>query len=865
MSLKSLALMFAAAVMLAGCGSDASTPSAASSSTSSGQAVVAASPTFPTPVPVPPATPTGTIVVDTSQIGKVPLAYTEIRFSGYDQAAARVYGPVSRGRAATITLSEVPVAVVHLRLQFYDDGTLVGTSGRDVVIEAGGTVIIDVAAAVPKVPGLIVESNEGVEPILDFIGGAAQSVDVAVSALSQSQVVGELLSATRRGVRVRVLFGASPSPSIADALRAAGIATAVKAGSGEETIVVDRREALVMTLDLSDAPFGVQRDYAVLRGDSGEVGEIASMFDADFSGNPFTPSQPALVWSPQDARARLLGLIEGAASSLDIETAELTDSAMVTALLHAAEQGVKVRLVMSGNSRDASAANREALATAGAEVAVVNSPTLDIHADMLVADGARAFVGSQSLSSAALDAERELGVLVDDASQVVSLETAFGNDFEMAKRVGPVDPHTSGIKHIVVIFNENQSFDHLYGTFPGVNGVLDDPVLQVDESGVPYATLPPLSGSQYPMNAPNAPFLVDPYYSLSESLPSPVHRFYQNLLQLNGTGYAPNFYAEFQRNKFVAVEGDLGPMGYWDTTTLPMYPIARQATVCDNYFTGTFGGSMFNAIFLVTAQPVTWPDAPASQVLEPQFSGYDLVGLKNANGAVTPDGYLIEDTDPMYLADPNQPPSGNAPPPSTLRNVGDGLTDANVSWAWYAEGWNQAVAGHPPSGFVQYHLPYLYFQNYLPGKPGRAHMQDLTDFQTALAAGTLPGVCWIKALDTNDEHPGSSTQLAGEQFAAGIIQAVQASSSWKDTVIILTYDDFGGFYDHVAPVMQDRWGPGQRVPCVIVSPFAKAGYVDSTLYDQASILKFIEWRHGLRPLTERDRNAANFVPNAFNF
>ena len=105
--------------------------------------------------------------------------------------------------------------------------------------------------------------------------------------------------------------------------------------------------------------------------------------------------------------------------------------------------------------------------------------------------------------------------------------------------------------------------------------------------------------------------------------------------------------------------------------------------------------------------------------------------------------------------------------------------------------------------------------------------------------------------------------LSSEQHAADLIERMKGSSYWEETAII-TYDDFGGWYDHVPPPVIDRWGPGGRVPMLLISPYARKGFVDHTLYDTTSILTFIEWRYGLQPLTDRDAGANNLLA-AFDF
>ncbi len=204
-------------------------------------------------------------------------------------------------------------------------------------------------------------------------------------------------------------------------------------------------------------------------------------------------------------------------------------------------------------------------------------------------------------------------------------------------------------------------------------------------------------------------------------------------------------------------------------------------------------------------------------------------------------------------------------PPQSLPTIGDRLSDAGVSWAWYAGGWEEALAGNPAPTFQFDHQPFVYFRKYAPDTPEREkHLKDEKDFLAALQDETLPAVSFIKPLGKYDEHAGYSTVMAGEQHAADLIERVKHSPYWEKTAVIVAYDDFGGWYDHVAPPKVDRWGPGGRVPMLVISPHARKGFVDHTLYDHTSILRFIEWRYGLEPLAERDAEANNLLA-AFDF
>jgi phospholipase C len=157
-----------------------------------------------------------------------------------------------------------------------------------------------------------------------------------------------------------------------------------------------------------------------------------------------------------------------------------------------------------------------------------------------------------------------------------------------------------------------------------------------------------------------------------------------------------------------------------------------------------------------------------------------------------------------------------------------------------------------------HHQPFVYFANYADGTPGRAaHLKDEVDFLAAATAGTLPPVSFVKPDGMDNEHPNYANVLTGELATETLINAVRNGPNWKDTMIIVTYDENGGFWDHVPPPQIDAWGPGTRVPAIVISPLAKQGYVDHTVYDTTSITATIEHRWGLAPLGTRDANAAD--------
>lgn len=435
-----------------------------------------------------------------------------------------------------------------------------------------------------------------------------------------------------------------------------------------------------------------------------------------------------------------------------------------------------------------------------------------------------------------------------------------------APAAGP-DPSKSPIDHVLVIYLENHTFDSLYGKFPGANGV-DSPgaaIPQVDRDGKPFATLPPVMqgyGAQmkpdprFPTDLPNAPFPLQAHVPITGYLEMPMHRFYWNVLQIAG-GRLDGYVAWSD-------SGSL-PMGYFDTTQLPLYPWAKQYTLLDNFFVSAFGGSFVNHVWLVCACMPRFPDAPEKLRADPivDASG-QIVGLRR-DGSVTPDGYANDQLQPRNAPFKAGTPDDERVPPQTQPTIGDRLSAKGLPWAWYSEGWAAANAGRAPKDFAFHWQPFVYFAAYAPGTEARAkHLKDKTDLVADLRAGTFPTLGFYKPLSGYSDNPGQSSILDSENAVIALLEEVKRSKQWPRMAVIITYDDFGGFYDHVPPPKIDRWGPGNRVPALVVSPWAKKGHVDSTQYETVSILRFVEWRFGLEPLTDRDAKAGNLL-SAFDF
>ncbi len=418
---------------------------------------------------------------------------------------------------------------------------------------------------------------------------------------------------------------------------------------------------------------------------------------------------------------------------------------------------------------------------------------------------------------------------------------------------------TSGINKvgkIVVIYMENHSFDNLYGSFSGANGLSNaaaaNTITQVDSSGKAYTVLPPVSGTTaFPTNLPNTYFNIDQYVPADMMTPDVLHRYYQEQMQIDGG----------KMDKYALYNTSAGlSQGYYNTSLLPLVPIAQKYTLCDNFYHSAFGGSFLNHMWLIAAASPVFPNAPASIV-----ATVDATGKMIKDGAVTPDYYVVNTSYTVNTPHPSTASATALVPNQTMPTIGDRLSAKGVTWAWYSGGWNNALAGNPDATFQFHHQPFAYFTNFADGTQAKKdHLLDETAFITSTQDGTLPYVSFVKPLGINNEHPGYSDVTNGESHAVELINDVLNGPDGKNAVIIVTYDENGGFWDHVAPPVIDKWGPGTRVPAIIISNYAKKGFVDHTQYETVSILSFIEQRWGLQPLTSRDKSATPLT-NAFNF
>ncbi|RZI72678.1 MAG: acid phosphatase [Pseudomonas sp.] len=479
------------------------------------------------------------------------------------------------------------------------------------------------------------------------------------------------------------------------------------------------------------------------------------------------------------------------------------------------------------------------------------------------------------------------------------------------------------VKTIVVIYGENRSFNNLFANFPGVehplSAVKADHYRQRDRDGKVLDTLPQCwggvcqigpqsvdgvtyaTGVQYQENLPNAPFpLKGPS---GEDLPLSVvtrdlwHVFYQNQMQINGG----------KNDAFVAWADSGGlTMGYYAQTqySLRLWDVAKEFVLCDNFFQGAFGGSFLNHQYLISARAPFYPDAansPAkSQIAVLESSDpldYRLKPLEKSPAsamtgppqfgpsALTPDGYGVNTMAPPYWPtwlrdkekpDYSQPGLANVLVPQTHEHIGDKLSKKNVDWAWYAGAWQVTLDEYKDStgipkipNFQYHHQPFNYFKQQGPDNPaerkkrlrdgGLGDESSSNKFLADAEAGKLPAVTFYKPQGNLNMHAGYADVAAGDRHIDRTIKVLRNSPQWKNMVIVVTVDENGGWWDHVAPPKGDRWGPGTRVPAIVISPFARKGTVDHTVYDTASILRLITRVHGLEKLdglTERDNAMA---------
>lgn len=533
-------------------------------------------------------------------------------------------------------------------------------------------------------------------------------------------------------------------------------------------------------------------------------------------------------------------------------------------------------------------------------------------------------------------------------------------------------PSYHGIDHIVVIYEENHSFDNLFGGWEGVDGLARNPVrtprhTQVAPDGTALPCLPqndvnltspPLPATctgtigSTPVSSAfgNRPFAVDDYIGPTDTTcPKPgvsapngvakgaglaggctrdlVHRFYNEQYQIDG-GSMDHYAAGSDATGLV--------MSHYATRDLPIYQYlhaddAPRYAVADRFFQSAFGGSFLNHQWLVAAATPTWPEAvrdgsandlhsivgpdgfPAGTPLHPATPGTKdsaLTQAANPDGScVTPasgptpaPGTACGDYAINTLQPPYQPfAPGTSParrlPPQTTPTIGDRLSTAGQDWAWYSGGWDNANGNVGGTGwtngttagtcadprtdthavypncadatFQYHHQPLNYYASFAPGTAARAaHLRDETEFIVSAKAGTLKPVSFVKPVGEENEHPGYASEHNGSTHLVDLVKAVEEGPDAEHTLVVVTYDEFGGTWDHVPPPsgrsgVADKWGPGTRIPALLISPQLKRPFtVDHRSHDTTSILATIEHRFRLTPLSTRDASVADLLSPA---
>ncbi|MGY2361785.1 acid phosphatase [Pseudomonas azotoformans] len=495
------------------------------------------------------------------------------------------------------------------------------------------------------------------------------------------------------------------------------------------------------------------------------------------------------------------------------------------------------------------------------------------------------------------------------------------------------------VKTVVVIYAENRSFNNLFADFPGVEKPLSAlsaaDTQQRDRDASLLTTLPPAWGGvlqvgpqtvdgvtypsevQFQENLPNAPFaLKGPN---AEDLPLSLvtrdlwHVFYQNQMQING-GKNDNFVAWADSGGLV--------MGHYAQSrySLRLWDVAKEFVLCDNFFQGAFGGSFLNHQYLISATAPFYPNAAQSVAkaqiatlqsddpTDPRLKPLDKSPASAMTGppqfgpsALTPDGYGVNTLAPPYwptwIRDPENPDYSkpdlpNVLVPQTHEHIGDKLSKKNVDWAWYAGAWQATLDQFKDSGgipkipnFQYHHQPFNYFKQQGPENRverdkrlrdgGLGDESSTNKFFADAQAGKLPAVTFYKPQGNLNMHAGYADVASGDRHIARALKVLQESPQWKNMVVVVTVDENGGWWDHVAPPKGDRWGPGTRIPAIVVSPFARKGTVDHTVYDTASILRLItrvfrlETLDGLKQrddaMTARGQKPMGDLSNALQF
>ncbi len=429
---------------------------------------------------------------------------------------------------------------------------------------------------------------------------------------------------------------------------------------------------------------------------------------------------------------------------------------------------------------------------------------------------------------------------------------------------------TTPITHLVILFQENVSFDHYFGTYPKASNLAGEPQFTA------AAGTPAVDGLTDALLTKNPNQANPARLSRAQSITCDQDHAYTDEQKAVDNGKMDKFVETLNgskcKNKSIV-------MDYYDGNTVTaLWNYAQHFAMNDKSFGTTFGPSTPGALNLISGQT---HGANPTDVAQP---GYPMV----ANGTV------VNDLDPAM-----DDCSTGKTAELAGKNVGDLLNQKNLTWGWFEGGFTPTVTGntakcgsvHQNSGgakvvdYIPHHEPFQYYQStanphHLPptstamiGKTDQAnHQYDLTDFWTAANAGNLPAVSFLKAAAYQDGHAGYSGPLDEQSYIVDTINKLEKLPTWKQTAVVISYDDSDGWYDHaVGPLVNPsssandalngagqcgsgqamggytgRCGYGPRLPLMVISPYAKTNFVDHTVTDQSSALRFIEdnWNLG---------------------
>jgi phospholipase C len=457
------------------------------------------------------------------------------------------------------------------------------------------------------------------------------------------------------------------------------------------------------------------------------------------------------------------------------------------------------------------------------------------------------------------------------------------------------------IKHVVVIFDENESFDHYFGTYPYAANTDGTPFYA--KPGTPTVnglyTKITKSGPVGPLLTSNPNEYNPQRLTQSEALTSDQDHGYQPEQEAVDGGKLDKF---VQDTESTTPSAGCAPeycppgivMDYFDgNTATGLWNYAQNYSMSDNNYDTTFGPSTPGALNVISG------DTGGAKALTPVWAADPS---QPATSSAVNDGSMNGDVDPYYdeCSDTNHTTTG-ALGVLTGDNIGDLLNDSHVSWGWFQGGFaptstnsggavcgatHDNIAGVADADYSPHHNPFSFYAStsnpeHLPpsslkeiGYTDQAnHNYDLSYFADALdgkGGAQLPSVSYLKAPEYEDAHPGYSDPIDEQRFLVNEINSIEESKYWSSTAIVVTYDDSDGWYDSAVPPVingshdstddeaictsvavtigsaNDRCGYGQRLPMLVISPYTRENYVSNNLTDTASVVKFIEdnWLHG---------------------